>query len=179
MADAIFPDNTVLINFAIVRRLDLLEGHLRGRGRWVEAIAFEASRSARYYPDLSNIPAAGWLGDPIVIDHPEDVQAVDRIRRLTFGGSHSQPRKHLGESQSLWLLKERRSEFAGAWWVSDDTDALDAALAAGITTRETIDIVRGVVADGDLTSQQAFELMQAMEAAGRSLRMSHSRRCLE
>ena len=31
-----FPDNTVLINFACVSRLDLLEEILRGRGRWTD-----------------------------------------------------------------------------------------------------------------------------------------------
>lgn len=178
MADAIFPDNTVLINLAVVRSLHLLEGHLRGRGRWVEAIAFEASRSARYYSDLGGLHSAGWLGDPIVIDRPADVEAVDRIRRLTFGGSRSEPLKHLGESQSLFVLKEARFGFAGASWVSDDADALDAARPAKITTRETVDLMRGIVADGDLTAHQAFDLMQEMARKGRALRMPSSVRDL-
>lgn len=38
MADPVFPDNTVLCNFAAIERLDLLIGWLRGRGRWTEAV---------------------------------------------------------------------------------------------------------------------------------------------
>ncbi len=52
MAALIFPDNTVLINFASVHRLDLLRAWLRDRGRWTEAMAYEAQRSASHWPDL-------------------------------------------------------------------------------------------------------------------------------
>lgn len=178
MADAIFPDNTVLCNFAAVCRLDLLEDHLRGRGRWMEAIAFEASRSAAWYPDLAGLPAAGWLGEPIVIDRSEDLRVVDRMRRVVFGGSRGQPLQHLGESQTLWVL-ENRAEFVGAWWVSDDRDALDIARHKGITTRETIDIMRGIVADGDLTAKEAFDLLLAMSRLGRGPHLPPSPRELE
>lgn len=177
MADAIFPDNTVLCNFAAVHRLDLLEGYLRGRGRWAQAIAYEVGRSARYHPDLAGLAEAGWLGEPIVIDRPKDVEAVERIRRLTFGGSRSEPLRHLGESQTLWLLKQR-GDFAGAWWISDDTDSLEASREERITTRETIDIMRGIVADGDLTAQEAYDLMHQMAAAGRHLRLPSASRDL-
>ena len=37
-----FPDNNVLCSFAIVRRLEILEKTLAGRGRWTEAVANEA-----------------------------------------------------------------------------------------------------------------------------------------
>lgn len=42
MTDHLFPDNTVLCNFAAVNRLDLLKSVLSGRGRWTEAVAYEA-----------------------------------------------------------------------------------------------------------------------------------------
>ena len=40
----IFCDTTVLCNFASVRRLNLLESILAGRGRWVAAVAYEVER---------------------------------------------------------------------------------------------------------------------------------------
>lgn len=55
----VFPDNTVLCNFAAVSRLDLLERILLGRGRWSEAVAYEAGRSSAYLPDLKTLPVAG------------------------------------------------------------------------------------------------------------------------
>ncbi|MGH3277686.1 MAG: hypothetical protein ACRDNW_00920 [Trebonia sp.] len=41
MTEHLFPDNTVLCNFAAVNRLDLLKSVLGGRGRWTEAVAYE------------------------------------------------------------------------------------------------------------------------------------------
>ena len=52
MTDYLFPDNTVLCNFAAVNRLDLIKSVLDGRGRWTEAVAYEASRSASKLPAL-------------------------------------------------------------------------------------------------------------------------------
>ncbi|WP_075978138.1 hypothetical protein [Actinokineospora bangkokensis] len=52
----LFSDNTVLCNFAAVDRLDLLESALNQRGRWTEAVAYEASRSASSLPARHNDP---------------------------------------------------------------------------------------------------------------------------
>ncbi|MCW2878544.1 MAG: hypothetical protein JWQ95_2644 [Sphaerisporangium sp.] len=95
-----FPDNTVLINFACVSRLDLLEEILRGRGRWTDAIADEANQSARFYPALANIARDAWLGDPIEVTDPNEIMIIERIRRAAFGGTRDKPRKHLGEAQT-------------------------------------------------------------------------------
>lgn len=168
MASAVFPDNTVLCNFAAVRRLDLLEGWLRGRGRWTEAVAFEASRSENWLPDLALLRSAGWLGAPIEIAGAQEQELIERIRRVVFGGAPSQPMKHLGEAQTCFLLAER-AEFSDAWWLSDDADAYDYAMRRHIHALRTIDIVRQIISDGDLTAALGFELLRAMDAAGRGL----------
>ncbi len=67
MAEAIFPDTTVLCSFAAVHRLGLPEEFFRGRGRWVEAVAFEVDRSARHLRDLASVVTGGWMGQPIEI----------------------------------------------------------------------------------------------------------------
>ena len=51
-----FPDNTVLRNFAAVKRLDLLESVLAGRGRWTAAVAYEATASTRFLPRAGQDP---------------------------------------------------------------------------------------------------------------------------
>lgn len=170
MADAIFPDTTVLCSFAAVHRLDLLEGFLRGRGRWTSAIFDEAGRSSRWLPDLS---ALTWLGEPIEIDEPDAIRAVEHLRRDVFGGSIAQPRKHLGEAQTCYLLHEV-DRWRGSWWVSDDRDALEYARFGGLTTLETIDVVRNLVADGDLSQSAAHQLLSGMADAGRALRLPSS-----
>ncbi|WP_295697242.1 hypothetical protein [Lapillicoccus sp.] len=173
MPDAVFPDNTVLCNFAAVDRLDLLEGWLRGRGRWTEAVAHEAQRSADHLPALVDVVRRGWLGEAVVVDLPKAVAAVEHLRRDVFGGTIDRPLQHLGEAQTCYLLQQNQA-WAGAWWVSDDHDSLDYARFVGITTRETIDIVCGVFADGDLTASAGLELMRDMANAGRALRLPRS-----
>ena len=62
-------------------RLDLLKSVLGGRGRWTEAVAYEASRSAAKLPPLLPLPSEGWLDEPIEITDPADVRKIARIRR--------------------------------------------------------------------------------------------------
>jgi len=174
---AVFPDNTVLCNFAAVRRLDLLEEFLRGRGRWTEAVAAEALNSSRQLPDLATIHTAGWLGEPIEIDDESAVALVEHLRIDVFGGTTNRPTKHLGEAQTCFLLREDPT-WVGSWWVSDDRDSLEFARRQGIHTRETIDIVAGIVADGDLTAGHGLELMRSMVDAGRTLRLPSTPRDL-
>ncbi|MFT3860589.1 hypothetical protein [Micropruina sp.] len=167
MGYAVFPDNTVLCNFAAVYRLDLLRDWLRGRGRWCEAVAHEASNSACVLPQLATIAADGWLGDPIEISDREAV-SVERIRRVVMGGHSAKPLQHLGEAQTCHVIRTV-AEFADSWWVSDDHDAVEYAKRQGILTYRTVDVMRMIVADGDLDAEQALALMRSMQAAGRSL----------
>jgi hypothetical protein len=178
MAAMVFPDNTVLCNFGAVGRLDLLEGWLRGRGRWVEAVAREATQSADYIDGLQLIASDGWLGEPIEISDPAAVRQVESIRRFSLGGSPNRPLQHLGEAQTCFVLAEDPA-FAGSWWISDDEDAYEYANHRNIYAYRTIDIMKALVADGDLTSRQAFDLMVAMKACGRVLEMPSAPRDLE
>ena len=173
MAEHLFPDNTVLCNFAAIDRLDLLKSVLGGRGRWTEAVAYEASRSAAKLPPLLRLGSEGWLDEPIEITDPADVRKIARIRRAVFGGTDDQPLKHLGEAQTCYVIKNWAS-FAGSWWISDDGDAIRYAKFQNIITRETIDIFSIAVADGDIGAAEAFGLMKQMAARDRHLRLPKS-----
>ena len=151
MSIAVFPDTTVFCNFAAVGKSDLLGEFLRDRGRWTEAVMSEVEQSRGYLPDLQRVLEGGWMGEPIVLDST----------------------KHLGEATTCHIVRTR-DEFKGAWWVTDDTDALQYARRQGITTMETIDLFRHAVADYDITADAAFALLLAMDAAGRNLRLPSS-----
>jgi hypothetical protein len=170
MTQLLFPDNTVLCNFAAVNRLDLLKSVLDGRGRWTGAVAYEASRSATVLSDLHQLASEGWLGDAIEVTDEADIQQINRIRRAVFGGVDDKPLQHLGEAETCYVI-EHWPEFVGSWWISDDRDALDYARFRGITTRETLDLVSMAVLDGALAMREGFELLQKMSQKGRALRM--------
>jgi hypothetical protein len=173
MTEYLFPDNTVLCNFAAVSRLDLLKSVLNGRGRWTEAVAYEASRSASRLPALRRLPAEDWLDEPIEVTRESDIRAINRIRRAVFDGTDDEPLKHLGEAQTCYIIKNWTG-FAGSWWISDDREAVRYAKLQGITTRETIDLMSIAVADGDISARDAFNLMQAIADADRCLRLPKS-----
>lgn len=173
MSSYLFPDNTVLCNFAAVERLDLLRSVLNGQGRWTAAVAYEAERSARVHPALSKVTAEGWMGDPIEVTDATEIRQINHLRRVVFGGTDDQPLKHLGEAETCYLLRER-VEFAGAWWISDDREALRYAKFQGITTRETIDLMSTAVVNGDVAAREAFDLMHQMSEHDRYLRLPSS-----
>jgi hypothetical protein len=50
-----FPDNTVLVNFALINRVDLLATLLRDKGAWCASVAGECAKSA-------NVPELAQLG---------------------------------------------------------------------------------------------------------------------
>lgn len=173
MTEHRFPDNTVLCNFAAVNRLDLIKSVLSGRGRWTEAVAYEASRSASKLPALQGLASEGWLDEPIAITKESEIRNINQIRRAVFSGTDDDQLKHLGEAQTCYLIKNW-AEFAGSWWISDDVEALRYAKFQGITTRETIDIMSIAVADGDISARDAFELMERMADSDRYLRLPKS-----
>ncbi|MFV2115336.1 hypothetical protein ACFHW0_23775 [Micromonospora sp. LOL_025] len=173
MSEFLFPDNTVLCNFAAVDRLDLLKSVLNGRGRWTEAVAYEASRSASVLSALHRLASEGWLGEAIEVTDESDIQQINRIRRAVLGGTDDKPLQHLGEAETCYVI-EHWPELAGSWWISDDQEALRLARFRGITTRETIDLVSMAVLNGDLLTREGFTLMQAMSQQGRRLRLPAS-----
>jgi hypothetical protein len=169
MTEFLFPDNTVLCNFAAANRLDLLKSVLGGRGRWTEAIAYEAKRSARYLPALAGLHKSGWLGKQIEITTELDVQNIEQLRRTVFGGTPEEPLKHLGEAQTCYVIRAWE-EFAGSWWISDDRESLRYARRQGLITRETLDLVKIAVANDDMRAVDAFKMMTHMVNRGRRLR---------
>ncbi|MGP3924178.1 hypothetical protein [Streptomyces sp. 8N616] len=163
-----FPDNTVLCNFAAVRRIDVLEKVLDSRGRWTEAVAFEARRSVRHLPALDGVFVGGWLGDPVEITRAADVRRVETIRRAVFGGHRGRPLQHLGEAQTCHVI-EQWDEFRGGRWITDDMEAYRYAVRRGITALQTMDLVRTATTRGILSAPDGYRLLTDMVRAGRHL----------
>jgi hypothetical protein len=160
-----FPDNTVLCNFGAVQRLDLLKYDLAERGRWTAAVEFEVGRSARVIPALHMLINEAWLGDAVETTEDE-AAAVDRIRVAEFGGTTTEPLKHLGEAETCHVIRSR-VEFQGSVWITDDVAAFSHGQRLGITTWSTRTVVEHLIADGEIDEQGGFDLLTEMEAADR------------
>ncbi|MBR8642629.1 hypothetical protein KEF29_33315 [Streptomyces tuirus] len=173
MSEFLFPDNTVLCNFAAVDRLDILRAALDGRGRWTAAVANEAQNSARWIPALSSLERHGWLGEAIRITTAEDIEKIFDERSAVFGGNPERLLQHLGEAETLYIIKNW-DDFSGSWWISDDRESLRYAQRQGITTAETVDMVRLAVGDGHIAAQDGFDLMKQMWDVNRRPRLPDS-----
>ena len=160
----VLVDNTVFCNFAAVRRMDLLEVALAGRGRVTEAVHDEMVASAALLPGLMAAVNAPWLGTPVEV--VEGRANVQRLRRDIFGGVTRGSLQHLGEAESCHLLMTH-PDFEGGWWASDDGDSLDYAQDEGITTRETMDLVAAAARVGVITPGEGIHLMRLMLEEGR------------
>jgi len=173
MSTFVFPDNTVLCNFAAGDSLYLLKRVLDGAGRWTEAVAREARRSSHYWPALQSLPGAGWLGEPIIIDEPEDILEVERIRRFVLGSDQRKPRKNLGEAQTLHVIMNW-AQFAGAWWISDDRASVNLARRKGIPSFGTKELMIRAVDAALLDLDAAFDLLQLINSRRNCLRLPDS-----
>lgn len=176
----VFCDNTVLCNFAAIGRIELLESILRGRGRWTEAVEFEAKQSRGHHPDLGQLIDGGWLGDAMeAARSDDDAGQIERIRRSVFGGAPEKPTQHLGESETIFVIKNR-IEFHGAWLISDDREAVAYGRAQGLITKQTIDLMADAVAMADINAEEAYELMLRMHDSGRAVELPvHARELMQ
>lgn len=160
----VFPDNTVLCNFACIDQVALLVDHLRGRGRWFEGVAAEARRSRGHLPGLAVLLGEDApLGEPIRIDDTEVIAAIERKRIVVFGGRADEPLKHLGEAQTCHMLQSDPT-WAGATWVTDDREAFRYAQQQGLVTRGTVDLFRAMVADTDLSAADAYAHLRTIDS---------------
>ncbi len=123
-----FPDNTVLINFAIINRMDLLQKLANGNGQWCATVAGECAESAGY-PGLAALGAAEDIfGEPLYPD-PAEHQDVQVLRnQLASPGDPST--KHLGEAETVAIITRRR---LACFFATDDRGAARLATQNGIT----------------------------------------------
>ncbi|MFJ4036927.1 hypothetical protein ACIPVB_02485 [Microbacterium sp. NPDC090007] len=98
-------DNTVPINFALIRRTDLLRSLLDGRGAWTGAVQAECEDSIAtgLYPGLEEVP--GLIAHTWIADDGEQAQAR-RIRR-EIRRPDEPFLKSYGEAESLAVFTNR------------------------------------------------------------------------
>jgi hypothetical protein len=115
----LFPDNTVLVNFALVSRMALLETLLARRGKWTLTIAGECDRGSRIPGQQDMALAASFLGEPIVPTAGERISTLVIQAQLAAPGDRASA--HLGEAESFAVIGSRALP---AIFVTDDIPAV-------------------------------------------------------
>lgn len=127
MTVLLFPDNTVLINFAVINRMDLLGRLVGDHGQWCATVAQECAASAAR-PELSALAAAGQIfGSPL---HPEPAEHLEtRVLRDSLARPGDGPHQHLGEAETIAIMSRRRIT---GFFVTDDRGAAALATQHGV-----------------------------------------------
>jgi len=134
----LFPDNTVLVNFALINRIDLLARIVGLNGRWCATVADECARSAREpgLAPLQDVPAV--FGKPLFPESQAEHSDV-RTLRLELAKPGDSPHQHLGEAETLAIMTRRDLD---AFFVTDDRGAARLATRFGVRVYTTWDLLR-------------------------------------
>jgi predicted nucleic acid-binding protein len=158
----VFPDNTVLINFAIINRMDLLSRLANGNGRWCATVATECAESARR-PDLAALDGAREIfGEPLFPDAAE-LQDV-RVLRDELAVPGDRPSKHLGEAETIAIIVRRQLVCI---FVTDDRDAARLATRKGVRAVDTWLLLRVAHRQSWLDADTLWGYVQTLQGQGR------------
>lgn len=138
MTTLLFPDNTVLVNFALINRVDVLQHIMMGRAAWCATVASECARSAAE-PGLEGMADfAATLGDPLYPETSAEHLQV-RLLRDELAVPGDPPTRHLGEAETLAVIMSRGLE---AVFVTDDRGARRLAAVHEIRCYTTWDMLK-------------------------------------
>lgn len=162
MPSLFFADNTVLVNFGLIKRMDLLERILGGKGRWCSSIETECSRSASK-PGLSQMAdAANFLGSAIYPNPVERIQT--QIYRDRLAGPGDVTTDHLGEAETLAIMDSRYSE---DFLITDDGGAQRLAIQLGITYVTTWKLLQLITRAELTTCVEMLDYLEFLRARDR------------
>jgi len=147
MTAPVLLDNTVLTNFALIGRPDLV---LR---LWRSATCTTPATQAEYQAGVAAglVPAAAWADLPVVALTEAEAGFADTLP----------PRLGAGERTCLAVALYRQGLFA-----SDDQDARNAARRCGVPVTGTVGILVLCVRQGYLPRDEADALLREMIAVG-------------
>lgn len=136
MTTAFFPDTTVLINFEILDRWDLLTELVKSGAAWVASVEDECRGWVSNYASIHS-NAAMLFGTAV---RPAPAEQIDiRIARDELSDpADDHPYKHLGEAETIVIIQTR---FVGSRFITDDRGAYAAATAQGIRCYGTGDLL--------------------------------------
>lgn len=167
-----FPDNTVLINMALLGHVEHLRAFVQGRGRWCATIEWEW-RQSRDELSLHSADAAvrATCGEVL---YPQDREHIDIGTLLTrMREPGDPPNKHRGEAETLVIISNRADLF-GAVFMTDDGGARELACREAAVSRclGTVDLLAYFEVMGRIDRNQVYEALTTLKEHGRYVRPS-------
>jgi predicted nucleic acid-binding protein len=157
-----FPDNTVLINFATINRMDLLERLANGNGRWCATVAAECAESAKR-PELTALDGvADIFGKPLFPDEAEHQDV--RVLRDQLAGPGDLPNRHLGEAETLAIIVRRH---LSCFFATDDRGAARLAAKNGIQAPGTWHLLKVAHRKGWIDADTLWGYVQTLQGRDR------------
>ncbi len=171
----VLHDTVTLRHFAAVERNNILEKRHADKPepRWSDTVQHEIADAAKHgTKHCDDILQWEWLGEPACPDANE-MKKVHQIR-IALAKLDDPSHAHLGEAESIFYAEKTGGQLA-----TDDAAAYEFAktrstLGPGRVI-DSITILRAAVADGDITADDAAQVAEAIEAAGRFFRPEHRR----
>lgn len=170
-------DAVTLRHFAAVSRLDILKicHEHRSEPRWTTSVRKEIVTAAnKGIHHCIMILQETWLGRPVNPTRAETKEIVSLQSMLMLPEDHPYPHAHLGEAQSIYFAEKHQGQFA-----TDDNAAFELARLRSLLGIEnvidSVDILREAVSLSKITAQEADQIANNMEVAGRHLRRIHRR----
>lgn len=157
-----FPDTTVVSNFALIDKMDLLREMVNGNGSWCATVASECSVGASK-PGLSAMnEAASIFGEPLFPSPSEHVDIQVLQEKMMQPGDVAT--SHLGEAETIVIITGRQ---IAAAFVTDDADARRQAKLHGVPVYSTWHILKLAVATRRMTLEEFQVVYHLLVNGGR------------
>lgn len=164
-----FPDNTVLINFAYLHRMDLLR-RLVKKPAWCATVAYECFKSSSE-PDLEDLAEVPVIfGEPL-FPATQAEQLLTQIYRMQLSRPGDASTKNLGEAETLAIIHSRQMK---AVFFTDD--AGPSALLAGaeespplVQTASTWGLLRAAFKAGFVDADTLWSYVSLLRSKRRHL----------
>lgn len=159
-----FADNTALVNFALVGRMDVLARLMNGRGAWTATVRLECEQSALFLENDQLLAVGDFLGEPYYPETREEFEAI-QVAREFLREPGDGPERHLGEAETIAIVTSRG---LAALVVTDDTGAMRLAMRREIPVATSSDLMILAVRASFIGPQEAWDCIT-------ELRVDHGR----
>ena len=156
----LFPDTCLLINFAVVNRIDLIEKILHQKVHWPLAIFHEVQGFSKEpeYSDLSLLTIErDKIYEPTIFERVE----IENLR-MTMPKSNNYNKDNLGEAEVLIIAKNRFPPPHAVIVLTEDANAITEAHKLKFNTFGSAQVLKLLVKMGSIDSEEALSVCKLM-----------------